>query len=35
MAVSTQNGGNLQLDQLLQTVACQLRDQLTGAAAIE
>jgi hypothetical protein len=35
MAVSTEEGGNLQLDQLLQAVASQLGDQLTGAAAIE
>jgi hypothetical protein len=35
MAVSTKYGGNLQLDQLLQSMACQLRDQFPGAAAIE
>jgi hypothetical protein len=35
MAVGTQNGGNLQLDQLLQAVAGQLRDQLAGTAAIQ
>jgi len=35
MAVSTEEGGNLQLDQLLQAVACQLGDQFPGAAAIE
>jgi hypothetical protein len=35
MAVGTQNGSDLQLDQLLQAVACQLGDQFPGAAAIE
>ena len=35
MALSTKEGGNLQLDQLLQAMACQLRDQFPGAAAIE
>ena len=35
MAVGTQNGGNLQLNQLLQTVPGQLGDQLPGAAAIQ
>jgi hypothetical protein len=35
MAVGTQNGGNLQLDQLLQAVACQFWDQFPGAAPIE
>ena len=35
MAVSPQNGGNIQLDQLLQAACCQLGDQLTGRAAIE
>jgi hypothetical protein len=35
MAVGTQNGGNLQLDQLLQTVPGQLGDQLPGFAAIQ
>ena len=34
MALSTKEGGNLQLDQLLQAMACQLRDQFPGAAAI-
>jgi hypothetical protein len=33
--VSTDHSGNLQLDQLLQAMACQLRDQFPGAAAIE
>ena len=28
-------GGKLQLDQLLQAIAGQIRDQLSGAAAIE
>ena len=35
MAVSTQKGCDLQLDQPLQAVASQLGDQLPGAAAIE
>jgi hypothetical protein len=35
MAVGTDHGGGLQLDQLLQPVAGQLGDQLAGAAAIE
>ena len=35
MAASTQHGGDFQLDQLLQAVAGQLRDQRTGAAAIQ
>ena len=35
MAVRTKEGGNLQLDQLLQAMACQLRDQLSGTTAIE
>jgi len=35
VAVSTQNGGDLQLDQPLQAVASQFGDQLTGAAAIK
>jgi hypothetical protein len=35
MAVSTQKGGELQLDQLLQAVAGKLWDQLPGAAAIQ
>jgi hypothetical protein len=33
MAVSTQNGGDLQLDQLLQAMAGKLGNQLTGGAA--
>ena len=35
MPVGTEEGGKLQLDQLLQAVARQLRNQLTSAAAIE
>jgi hypothetical protein len=35
MAVGTQNGSDIQLDHLLQALACQLRDQFPGAAAIE
>jgi hypothetical protein len=35
MAVSTQNGGDLQLDQLLQAMAGKLGNQLTGSAAIQ
>jgi hypothetical protein len=35
MAVGTQKGGDLKLDQLLQAVAGQLGDQLPGAAAIQ
>jgi hypothetical protein len=35
MAVRTEEGGDLQLKQLLQAMACQLGDQLTGAAAIQ
>jgi hypothetical protein len=35
MAVSTEHGSDLQLDQLLQAMAGQLGDQLPGAAAIE
>ena len=35
MAVGTEEGGNLQLDQLLQAMAGQFRDQFPGAAAIE
>ena len=35
MAVSTEEGGNLQLDQLLQASCGQLGDQFPGAAAIE
>ena len=31
----TEHGGDLQLDQLLQSVACQLWYQLSGRAAIE
>jgi hypothetical protein len=34
MALNTEHGGNLQLDQLLQAVAHQLRDQLPSCAAI-
>jgi hypothetical protein len=33
--VRTEEGGKLQLDQLLQAMAGQLRDQFPGAAAIE
>lgn len=35
MALGTEEGGNLQLDLLLQAACGQLRDQLTGRAAIE
>jgi hypothetical protein len=35
MALGTEHGGNLQLDQLLQALAGQLRDQLPGGAAIQ
>jgi hypothetical protein len=35
MAIGAEYGGDLQLDQLLQAMACQLRDQLPGRAAIE
>jgi len=35
MALGTEYGRNLQLDQLLQAVADDLRDQLTGCAAIQ
>jgi len=35
MAVGKQKGGDLKLDQLLQAVAGQLGDQLTGCAAIQ
>ena len=35
MALGTEHGGNLQLDQLLQAVAGQLRDQLPDRAAIQ
>jgi hypothetical protein len=33
--VSTEEGGKLQLDQLLQAMASQFRDQLPGAAVID
>jgi hypothetical protein len=35
MAVGTQKGGKLELNQLLQAMAGQLRDQFPGAAAIQ
>jgi hypothetical protein len=35
MTVSTEERGNLQLDQLLQPMAGQLGDQLAAATAIE
>jgi hypothetical protein len=35
MAVRTEQGGNFQLDQLLQAMAGEFGDQFTGAAAIE
>ena len=35
MAIGTENGGDLQLDQLLQAVAGQLGDQLPSCAAIQ
>jgi hypothetical protein len=35
MAVGTQNGGDRQLDQLLQAVACHFWDQFPGAAPIQ
>ncbi len=35
MAVGTQNSSNLQLDQLLQVVACLVRNQFPSVAAIE
>ncbi len=35
VAVGTQHGGDLQLDQPLQAIAGQLGDQLTGGAAIQ
>jgi hypothetical protein len=35
MALGTDHGSVLQLDQLPQAVACQLGDQLHGRAAIE
>jgi hypothetical protein len=34
MAIGTEHGGDLQVDQRLQAVAGQLGDQLTGCAAI-
>jgi hypothetical protein len=33
--IGTEHSGDLQLDQLLQAVANQLRDQLPGRAAIQ
>ena len=35
IAISAEHGGNLQLNQLLQAVAHQLRDQLPSTAAIQ
>jgi hypothetical protein len=35
MTIGTEHGGDLQLDQLLQAVACQLGDQLPGGTSIE
>jgi len=35
MPIGTEHGGDFQLDQLLQAVAGQLRDQLLGCAAIK
>jgi hypothetical protein len=35
MAIGTEHGGDLQLDQLLQAMAHQFRDQFPGAAAIQ
>jgi hypothetical protein len=35
MAIGTEHGGDLQFDPLLQAVAGQLGNQLTGCAAIE
>jgi hypothetical protein len=35
MALSTEHGGDLQLDQLLQAVPHQLGDELAGTAAIQ
>jgi len=35
MAIGTEHGGDLRLNELLQAVARQLRDQLTGSAAIQ
>ena len=35
MAIGTEHGGDLQLDQLLQAMAHQFREQLPGAAAIQ
>jgi hypothetical protein len=35
VAVRAEKGGDLQLDQLLQAASGQLRNQLSGAAAIQ
>ncbi len=35
VAIGAEDGGDLQLDQLLQTMAHQFRDQLPGTAAIQ
>ena len=35
VALSTEHGSDLQLNQLLQAMAHQFRDQLSGSAAIE
>ena len=35
VAVGTEHSGDLQLNELLQAVACQLGNQLTGSAAIQ
>ncbi len=35
MAIGAEHGGNPQLDELLQAVACQLMDQISGRAAIQ
>jgi hypothetical protein len=35
MALNAEHGGHLQLDQLLQSVADQLKDQLPSSAAIQ
>ncbi len=35
MTLGAEHGGNLQLDQLLEAMAHQLRDQLAGTAAIQ
>ncbi len=35
MALSNEYGGNLHLDQLLQAVAHQIRDEFAGTAAIQ